>query len=78
MEVLKTALGLSERRSIGEVTQVKKVRTVLRVTVTGIVVGLLIGWLASLPSGNPFVVLLGGSVGTLVGVVTGFIHRNDP
>ncbi len=56
----------------------KNVRTVLRFTVTGIVLGLLIGWLLSLVSGNIFVVLLIGSVGMLVGIILGFIHRNDP
>jgi hypothetical protein len=58
--------------------EAKNVRTLLRFTVTGIVIGLLIGWLLSLVSGNIFVVLLVGSVGTLVGLILGFIHRNDP
>jgi len=57
---------------------VKNVRTVLRFTVTGIVLGLLIGWLLSLVSGNIFVVLGVGSLGMLVGVILGIVHRNDP
>ena len=56
----------------------KNVRTVLRFTVTGIVLGLLIGWLLSLVSGNIFVVLGVGSLGMLVGVILGIVHRNDP
>jgi len=62
----------------GNILEVKSARTVSRFTVTGIVVGLLIGWLLSLVSGNFFVVLLIGSVGMLVGLILGFIHRNDP
>jgi hypothetical protein len=58
--------------------EVKEVQAVLRFTVTGIVIGLLMGGLLSLVSGNVFVVLFIGSVGTLVGVILGFIHRNDP
>lgn len=56
----------------------KNVRTVLRFTVTGILMGLLLGWLLSLVSGNFFVVLFIGSIGVLVGLVLGVIHRNDP
>jgi hypothetical protein len=51
---------------------------VLRFTVTGIVLGLLMGWLLSLVSGDIVVVLLVGSLGTLVGVILGIVHRNDP
>ena len=58
--------------------EVKEDQAVLRFTVTGIVIGLLMGGLLSLVSGNVFVVLFIGSVGTLVGVILGFIHRNDP
>lgn len=56
----------------------KKVRTVLKFTATGIVVGGVIGWLLSLVSGNIYVVVLFGSVGILVGLFLGFVHRNDP
>jgi uncharacterized transporter YbjL len=57
---------------------VKNVRTVLRFTVTGIVLGLLIGWLLSLVSGNYYVTLAVGLLGLLVGVILGIVHRNDP
>ena len=56
----------------------KNVRTVLRFTVTGIVLGLLIGWLLSLVSGNYYVTLAVGLLGLLVGVILGIVHRNDP
>jgi hypothetical protein len=52
-------------------------RTVLRFTVVGVVVGLAEGWLISLVSGNIFIVLSGGALGTLVGLILGVIHRND-
>jgi hypothetical protein len=58
--------------------EVKNVRTVLRFTVTGIVLGLLIGWLLSLVSGNYYVTLAVGLLGLLVGVILGIVHRNDP
>lgn len=50
----------------GNTLQVKNVRTMLKFAVTGMVLGLLIDWLLSLVSRNMFVVLLIGSVGTLV------------
>jgi len=56
----------------------KNVRTVLRFTAIGIFVGLIMGWVFSLVSGNFFVVLLFGSIGLLVGVILGLIYRNDP
>ena len=55
----------------------KSVKTALRFTVTGVVLGLLIGWLLSLVSGNIFVVAIMGALGTLVGIILGVIHRND-
>ena len=55
-----------------------QVRTVLKFTVTGTVVGLLMGWFLSLVSGNIFVVLFIGSLVTLVGFILGIVHRNDP
>lgn len=58
--------------------EVKNVRTVLRFTVIGIVLGLLIGWLLSLVSGNYYVTLAVGLLGMLVGVILGVVHRNDP
>ena len=56
----------------------KNVRTVLRFTVTGIVCGLVMGWLLSLPSGNYYVTPAVGLLGMLVGVILGIVHRNDP
>ncbi|HTE91662.1 MAG TPA: hypothetical protein VK639_22120 [Terriglobales bacterium] len=56
----------------------KNVRTVLRFTVTGIVCGLVIGWLLSLVSGNYYVTLAVGLLGMLIGVILGIVHRNDP
>jgi hypothetical protein len=41
----------------------KSVKTALRFTVTGVVLGLLIGWLLSLVSGNVFVVAIMGALG---------------
>ena len=54
------------------------VRTVLRFTVTGIVCGLVIGWLLSLVSGNYYVTLAVGLLGLLIGIILGIVHRNDP
>lgn len=58
--------------------KVKRLRTVLRFTITGMVIGLLMGWLLSLVSGNVFVILMIGSLVTVVGIVLGIVHRNDP
>ena len=49
----------------------------LRFTAVGLVVGLAEGWLISLVSGNIFIVIFGGALGTLVGLILGVIHRND-
>ena len=56
----------------------KKILTVLKFTVTGTIVGVVMGWVLSLISGNIFVVLLIGSLVTLVGFILGIVHRNDP
>jgi hypothetical protein len=58
--------------------KVKRMRTVLRFTITGMVIGLLMGWLFSLVSGGSFVILMIGSLVTVVGIVLGIVHRNDP
>ncbi len=42
------------------------------------VLGLLLGWLLSLVSGNVFVIIGVGTLGAIVGVVLGIVHRNDP
>lgn len=58
--------------------KLKRTRTVLRFTITGMVIGLLMGGLLSLVSGNVFVILMIGSIVTVVGIILGFVHRNDP
>jgi hypothetical protein len=52
-------------------------KTFLKFVVTGVAVGLITGWLFSLVSGNIRVVVGVGLMGLLVGIVLGFIHRND-
>lgn len=47
-------------------------------TLVGLGEGLLLGWLLSLVSGNIFVTIFIGTLGTIVGIVLGVIHRNDP
>jgi hypothetical protein len=42
-----------------------------------VVAGLLMGWLLSLVSGNPFVIFIVGPIVTAVGPVLGIVHRND-
>jgi hypothetical protein len=53
-------------------------KNILKFTIAGIVTGALMGWMLSLVSGNNFVVLFVGILGLLVGIVLGFVHRNDP
>ena len=53
-------------------------KNILKFTVTGIVVGVALGCLFSLVSGNLFVVSLVGTIGLLVGMILGIVHRNDP
>ena len=53
-------------------------KNILKFTVTGVVAGVLLGWLLSLVSGNIFVVLMVGTLGLFVGGVLGIVHRNDP
>ena len=52
-------------------------KNILKFTVTGVVVGVVMGWLLSLVSGNIFVVLMIGTIGLFVGVILGIVHRND-
>jgi hypothetical protein len=57
------------------------VRKFWQFTLVGLVLGIILGWLLSLASGNIFniVVIIGvGSLGMVVGIVLGIIHRNDP
>ena len=51
----------------------KQIRTILRFTITGIVIGLVMGWLISLVSGNAFVILFMGSIMTVIGIVLGIV-----
>ncbi|MGA2744428.1 MAG: hypothetical protein ABSE44_07020 [Candidatus Sulfotelmatobacter sp.] len=44
----------------------------------GVVLGVVLGGLLSLVSGNIFVIIGIGTLGTVVGTVLGIIHRNDP
>ena len=53
-------------------------KNILKFTITGIVVGVIMGWLLSLVSGNIFVVFMVGILGLIVGVILGIVHRNDP
>src|SRR5215469_16557300 len=65
-------------RSGGVFETRSRVRTVLRFTATGIVLGVLLGWPISLVSGDINVVILIGSLGTVIGIILGVVHRNDP
>jgi hypothetical protein len=51
---------------------------IFKFTVTGIVAGVVLGWLLSLGSGNYFVTLAVATLGLFVGVILGIVHRNDP
>ncbi len=53
-------------------------KNILKFTVTGIVAGILMGCLMSFVSGGVFVVFFVGTLGLLVGLVLGVVHRNDP
>ena len=53
-------------------------KNILKFTATGIVAGMILGWLLSLPSGNYFVTLAVTTLGLFVGVILGIVHRNDP
>jgi hypothetical protein len=52
-------------------------KNILKFTVTGIVAGVIMGWLLSLMSGNIFVVLFVATLGLFVGGILGIVHRND-
>ena len=54
------------------------VRKFWQFTLIGLALGVVLGWLLSLVSGNNFVIIGVGTLGTIVGVVLGIIHRNDP
>ena len=52
-------------------------KNILKFTATGLVTGLVLGWLLSLVSGNYFVTLAVATLGLFVGVILGIVHRND-
>lgn len=52
-------------------------KNILKFTATGLVAGVVLGWLLSLPSGNYFVTLGVTILGFSVGAILGIIHRND-
>jgi hypothetical protein len=54
------------------------VKNILKFTATGLVAGMVMGWLLSLVSGNIFVVFFVATIGLFVGVILGMVHRNDP
>jgi hypothetical protein len=54
------------------------VKNILKLTATGLVAGIVMGWLLSLGSGNIFVVFGVATLGLFVGVILGIVHRNDP
>jgi hypothetical protein len=53
-------------------------KNILKFTGTGVVAGLVMGGVLSLVSGNIFVVFFVGTLGLLVGLILGIVHRNDP
>lgn len=52
-------------------------KNILKFTATGLVAGVVLGWLLSLGSGNHFVTLGVATLGLFVGVILGIVHRND-
>jgi hypothetical protein len=55
-----------------------RLRKFLQFLITGMALGTALGWLLSLVSGNYYVTIGVGILGTIVGLVLGIIHRNDP
>ena len=53
-------------------------KNIFKFTATGLVAGVVLGWLLSLVSGNYFVTLGVATLGLFVGVVLGIVYRNDP
>jgi len=49
-----------------------------RYTLIGLVAGVTMGGMLSLVSGNSLVVVFVGLMGTVVGIVLGVVHRNEP
>ena len=55
----------------------KVTKNILKFNATGLVAGVVLGWLLSLPSGNYFVTLGVATLGLFVGAILGIVHRND-
>jgi hypothetical protein len=53
-------------------------RTFWKFAITGVIAGLLFGWLLSLVSGDVFVVFFVGILGLLVGIILGLANWNAP
>lgn len=53
-------------------------KNILKFTTTGVVAGLIMGWMLPLVSGNIFVMWGVGTLGLVVGGILGIVHRNDP
>ena len=52
-------------------------KNILKFTATGLVAGVVLGWLLCLGSGNYFVTLGLTTLGLFVGLILGIVHRND-
>jgi hypothetical protein len=52
-------------------------KNILRSSATGLVAGVVLGWLLSLVSGNDFATLGVTTLGLFVGLILGIVHRND-
>jgi len=55
-----------------------RVKKFWQFTLVGLGEGVVLGGLLSLVSGNVFVIIGVATLGTVIGIVLGIIHRNDP
>lgn len=53
-------------------------REFLQFVITGVVVGAIMGRVLSLVSGNWYVIVGVSTLGMLIGITLGIVHRNDP
>jgi uncharacterized transporter YbjL len=53
-------------------------KNIFKFTATGLVAGIVLGWLISLVSGSIVVMLGVATLGLFVGLILGIVHRNDP
>jgi len=67
----------SQSQSLMFVPMQAVTRNILKFTATGLVAGVVLGWLLSLPSGNYFVTLGVATLGLFIGVILGIVHRHD-